>query len=299
MKIKGSGVLILGVIFFVSCATNPKTTPANESEDFAALAPGAVAYFAIDVPRSRPLLEFISLGGFSGKDAAEFLDKTDSAVVAAYPPESGRSFLVAARGKYPSWRLGLSFAFSSAWKKIPSTAGISYWRSDRNGLSVFLNSRRALVSDGDPLVPPPGVAAPAVFGTLRRDAFLSGWTDDGGASINRFLTLLEIPLQIPADRILFGIFDAPEGKNGKEYEAFLRIETPSVSHAKGLLAVFSLTRIFMVGLAPIDEEDPLILAAALFAHIPTQEDAALIIRTGPLTPQGIALLFNMLSLYSN
>lgn len=291
--------MILGIIFLMSCATSPKTTPLDESGDFAALAPGALAYFFIDVPRSRPLLEFISLGGFSGKDAAEFLDKTDSAVAAAYPPESGRSFLVAARGKYPSGRIGLSFAFNSAWKKIPSAAGSSYWRSDRNGLSVSLNSRRALVSDGDPLAPPPGVEAPAVFETLRRDAFLAGWTDDGGVSINRFLTLLEIPLQIPADRILFGIFDAPEGEKGKEYEAFLRIETPSVNHAKGLLAVFSLTRIFMAALPPVEEEDPLTLAAALFTHIPTQEDRALLIRTGSLKPQGIALLFNILSLYSN
>lgn len=299
MKIKQSSVLVLGIMFLVSCATNPKTMPVNERGDFAALAPGALAYFFIDVPRSRPLLEFISLGGFSGKDAAEFLDKTDSAVAAAYPPESGRSFLVAARGKYPSGRIGFSFAFSSAWKKIPSAAGSSYWRSDRNDLSVSLNSRRALVSDGDPLVSPPGVEAPVVFEAFRRDAFLAGWTDDRGASINRFLALLEIPLQIPAERIFFGIFDAPEEGNGKEYEAFLRIETPSVSHAKGLLAIFSLTRIFMDGLTPMDEEDPLTLAAALFAYIPTQEDAALIVRTGSLKPQGIALLFNMLSLYSN
>ncbi|MDR2630560.1 MAG: hypothetical protein LBC60_06535 [Spirochaetaceae bacterium] len=307
MKIKQSdtltvqvmGTLFFGVMFLVSCATNPKTTPIDESGDFAALAPGAAAYFSIDVSRSRPLLELISLGGFSGKDVTEFLDKTDSAVAAAYPPESGRSFLVAARGKYPSGRIGFSFAFSSAWKKRPSPAGNSYWRSDRNGLSVFLNSRRALVSDGDPLVPPPGVEAPTVLETLRRNALLSGWTDDGGASINRFLALLEIPLQIPAERILFGVYDAPGGKSGQEYEAHLRIETPSVSQAKGLLAIFSLTRIFMAGLTPEDEEDPLLLASALFTHVPTQEDAALLIRTGSLKPQGIALLFNMLSLYSN
>jgi hypothetical protein len=299
MKIKHVGRLFLIIILLMSCATNPKTTSVRESEDFAVLAPGAMAYFFIDVPRSRPLLGLISLGRFSEKDAVEFLDKTDSAVVAVYPPESGRSFLAAARGKYPSGRIGLSFAFSSAWKKIPSAAGSSYWRSDRNGLSVSLNARRVLVSDGDFLVPSPGVEVPVFFETLRRDALLSGWTDDGGASINRFLTLLEIPLQIPADRILFGVFDFSEGENGKEYEAFLRIETPSVSHAKGLLAIFSLTRIFMADLSPVDEEDPLTLAAALFAHVPTQEDAALIIRTGSLNPQGIALLFTMLSLYSN
>jgi hypothetical protein len=290
-------ILISGVLLLVSCATSPKTQ--SEEGEFAALAPGAAAYFSINVPQARPLLDIISLGGFSGKEAADFLDKTDFAVAAAYPPETGRSFLAAARGRYPSGRIGLSFAFSSAWKKHSSDTGGSYWRSERNGLSVFLNSRRALVSDGDPLVSPPGMEAPPGFTAFRRDALLAGWTDAGGASINQFLAMLEIPMQIPADRIFFGIYDMPEGERGEDYEAFLRIETPSVSHARALAAIFSLTRIFMSGLTPEDGEDPLVLAAALFTYVPTQEDAALLLRTGSLKPQGIALLFNMLSLYSN
>jgi hypothetical protein len=288
-------ILIGGILFLVSCATAPKTAPVDGG-DFSALAPGGTAYFSIDVPRARPLLELISLGEFNGKDAADFLDKTDSVTAAVYPPESGRSFLLAARGRYPSGRLRFSFALSSAWKKRPSAAGASYWRSDRNGLSVSLNSRRALLSDGDPLITPPGVEPPSAFAAFRRDALLAGWTDAGDASINQFLAMLEIPMQIPADRIFFSIYDAPEGE---DYEAFLRIETPSVSQARALAAIFSLTRIFMAGVTPEDEEDPLILAAALFTYTPTQEDAALLIRTGSLKPQGIALLFSMLSLYSN
>jgi hypothetical protein len=299
MKFKEPGLLFLGVIFLVSCATSPKMPPVDENEEFAFLAPGAVTYFSMDVPRARPFLEFISLGGFNGKDAKEFLDKTDSAVIAAYQPESGRSFMVAARGKYPNKRIDLSFAFSPLWKKHPSAAGASYWRSDWYGISVFLNSRRALVSDGDPLILPPGVEAPPAFTAFQRGAVLAGWTNEGGAPINQFLDLLEIPLQIPADRIFFSIYDTPEGEAGKEYEAVLRIETSSANQAKGLAAIFALTRIFMTGLPPANEEDPLVLAAALFANVPSQEDTALIIRTGSLNPRGIALLFNMLSLYSN
>ncbi|MDR0688922.1 MAG: hypothetical protein LBG08_01460 [Spirochaetaceae bacterium] len=299
MKFKGPGLLCWGILFFVSCATSPKKPAVDENGEFAFLSPGAAAYISMDVPRARPLLEFISLGGFSGKEAGEFLDKTNFAVVAAYPPGSERSFMVAARGKYPNKRIDFSFAFDPFWKKRPSARGGSYWRSDRYDLSIFLTSRRALVSDGDPLIPPPGAAVPPEFAALRRDALLAGWTDEGGAPVNQFLALLEIPLQIPADRIFFSIYDVPEGEAGKEYEAFLRIETPSVNHAKGLASLFSLTRVFMTGLPPAGEGDPLSLAAALFANVPSQEEAALIIRTGSLSPQGIALLFNMLSLYSN
>jgi hypothetical protein len=298
MKIKRAGALIFGLLFLASCATAPKTAPVDGG-DFSALAPGGTAYFSINVPQARPLLDLISLGGFSGRDAGTLLDKTDFAVAAVYPPESGRSFLAAARGNYPSGRIGLSFTFSSAWKKRPSAAGASYWRSDRDGLSVSLNSRRALISDGDPLITPPGVEPPPAFAALGRDALLAGWTDEGAAPLNRFLALLEIPLHIPADRIFFGIYDVPEGEKGEDYEAFLRIETPSVSQARALATIFSLTRVFMAGLTPEDEEDPLVLAVALFTYAPTQEDAALLIRTGSLKPQGITLLFSMLSLYSN
>lgn len=299
MKFKGTGLLCWGLLFFVSCATSPKKPAVDEDGEFAFLAPGAAAYISMDVPRARPLLEFISLGGFSGKDAGEFLDKTNFAVVAAYPSGSGRSFMAAARGKYPHRRINFSFAFNPYWKKRPSAMGGSYWRSDWYDLSIFLTSHRALVSDGDPLISPSGIAAPPEFAAFRRGALLAGWTDEGGAPVNQFLALLEIPLQIPADRIFFSIYDVPEGEAGKDYEAFLRIETPSVNHAKGLASLFSLTRIFMADLPPADEGDPLTLAAALFANIPSQEAAALIIRTGSLSPQGIALLFNMLSLYSN
>ncbi|MDR3159979.1 MAG: hypothetical protein LBU28_00010 [Spirochaetaceae bacterium] len=329
----------LVVALLASCATGPRTSPpqgaSNPAGDvnpqgaageFAALAPGALAYIAVDVRRSRPILDRLSLGGFSGRQAADLLDKTDSAAAAVYPPFSPRTFLIAARGSYPAFRAALSFALSSAWKRTRSPEGGFYWRSSLQGLSVALDKRRAFVSDGDPFTLPPGAEAPEPYGALRRGALLAGWSDYGGTSLNQFLASLGLPLRFPADRIIFAVHEFPAGGEPWGYQAALRIETPSVSHAKGLTALFSLARIFLARLppeagegppgqeAPSDRplglEDPLGLAGALamedlmglaealFANSPVQDGPALLVRTGPLDAAGIALLFSMLSLYS-
>jgi hypothetical protein len=288
--------LVLALALLASCATGPRKRPPEGEGEFAALAPGALAYVSVDVKRARPILERVALGGFSGQQAAEILDKTDSAVAAVYPPGFPRSFLVAAQGAYPGFRAGLSFALSPSWKRVRSPEG-AYWRSSLQGLSVALDKRRAFVSDGDPLIPPPGPEAPEPYGALRRGALLAGWSDYGGASLNQFLASLEIPLRLPADRIVFAVYDFPAGGEPGLYQALLRIETPSVSQAKGLAAIFSLARIFLADLPP-EAAGPLALAAALFANPPVQDGPALIARPGPLDAPGIALLFTMLSLYS-
>jgi hypothetical protein len=280
-----------------SCATGPRLRPPEgEGGEFAALAPGALAYIAVDVEKARPILDLLSLGGFSGQQAADLLDKTDSAAAAAYPPGFSRSFLVAARGAYPGFRAALSFALSPSWKRTRSPEGGFYWRSSREGLSVALDKGRAFVSDGDPLVPPPGTEAPEPYGALRRGALLAGWSDYGGTSLNRFLAQLGIPLQFPADRSVFAVYDSPAGGAPGGYQAVLRIETPSESHAKGLAAIFSLARRFLANLPPEAGEVP--LALALFANSPVQDGTALIVRPGPLDAPGIALLFRLLSVYS-
>jgi hypothetical protein len=306
----------LKVFFFIltlaSCASGPRKQDPYESgqDDFAPLAPGGTLYFAVDVPRARPILDLISLGNISGKDASAVLDRTGSAVAAVYGEGEPRRFLAALRGSYPRFRSGFSFAFNSAWKKARSASGDRYWRSASYGLSIFLEADRALVSDGDPISPPPGPVLPEGFAELRRGALLAGWLEDAGGPINQFFAQLEIPIQIPAERALFGVYALPPGAlsalspekpgEGEEpvYEAALRIETPSVNQAKAMVSVISLARLFMSGGAFPGAGGPMALAAALFANPPAQEGPVLIIRTGAMDAQEIALLFNMFSVYS-
>jgi hypothetical protein len=285
----------IALIGFLSCASGPKAQVPyiEEADEFAAIAPGGLVYFSIDVPRARPLLEKISLGGLSSVRNREALDRTESAAAAVYPEESGRRFLAAARGRYPDSRIGFSLAFSRDWKKVRSAAG-SYWRSEKHNLSIAVTGSRAYISDGPPLIPPPGTKPPEGLEGLRRNAVLAGWVDDAATPINRFVQSLALPLQIPAERLLFGIYAAEDAK----YDAVLHIATPSNSQARALVSIFSIARFYLSNL-DIEPGGPAALAFIFFANNPVQEGTNLIIRTGTMDEDGIALLLNMFSLYSN
>jgi hypothetical protein len=291
-------VLKIPVLFLalavVSCASGPdlKKARAGREGEFALLAEGALAYFYVDVSAARSLLRNVPLAGMGGGQAAEVLDRTGSAVIALYPGGE-RRFLVAARGTYPSTRAGISFAFSPDWKRVRSVTGNRYWRSSKNKLSLVLGPDQALLSDGDPFTPPPGTEAPSGFEEIRRNALLAGWTDTAEA-VNRFIAAMAIPITIPADRILFGIYAAPRDRT--RYEAKLRVQTATVSQARALVSIFSMARLFIAGVEFSGPEG--MVAAALFANVPVQEGSDLIITTGLLDAEGITLLFNMFSLYS-
>jgi hypothetical protein len=224
------------------------------------------------------------------------LDKTESAVAAVYPEGAGRRFFAAAKGSYPRFRAGLSFAFSPAWKKVRSETGPRYWRSARDRLSISLGSGRALVSDGDLFTQSPGTESPGGFGELRPGAVLAGWTTSA-AAVNRFIESLAIPIQIPADRLIFGVYAAADDRGERTYEAVLRMETPSVSQARGLVSIFSMARMFIAGMDLDGFQGSIV--RALFANLPVREEADLIIHTGLMDEGEIALLFTMFTVYSN
>jgi hypothetical protein len=284
--------VFFAVLVLVSCASSPRSAaPPGGREGFAPLAPGALVYLYIDVPKARPLLDSLPLEGIGPARMQEALDRTESAAAALYPEGAERRFLAAAKGRYPRFRAGLSFAFSPAWKKVRSETGARYWRSDRDRLSVSLSSGRALVSDGDPFARAPGTEIPRGFEEFRRDALLAGWADSA-AGINRFIASLAIPIRIPADRLVFGVYAA----EGRGYEAALRVETPSESHARGLAAIFSMVRMVIANTNLPEPQGS--MAAALFAKAPDQEGSDLIIRTGVMDEGGIALLFTVFTVYS-
>jgi hypothetical protein len=314
---------VVAALALISCASSPRTKAAipAPNNEFGALENGALVYFVVDIPAARPILDEASFLGMDGKRNRELLDLTESAAAAVYPPGSPRSFLVAANGRYPKFRADLSFTFSPAWKKVSSPVGKRYWRSAREGLSVFLESRNALVSDGDPFAVRGGVIPPAAFSAIRPAAVFAGWVEDAAAPLNRFMERLEIPIQVPADRVLFAVYDSAdrpfweENDEVRYYEAILRIETPSASQAKALAAMISLIRVFVTsgGLALPDagpqtpggdpsgfpDGNPSGLIAAFVLNHPVVMDSTLILKSVPLNSGNVALLFNAFSVYSN
>jgi hypothetical protein len=282
-----------------ACASIPRTLTEAKAvgDDFAFLDPGGLVYLTLDVPQSRPVLDLVSVGGIRGSQAAQALDMTATAAAAVYLSKEGRGFLLAARGRYPGSRLRFSLGLSPAWKKTRSETGGRYWRSGRDGLSVYVEPDYALISDGDPFPHTGGVRTPEGFAGFREGAALAGWVPDAEAPINRFLSGMQISLSVPADLLIFGVYpDAAPGAVGRFFARF-RLELPSASHVSALASMISLVRSFIVN-SDMAGEYGFSLVPLLFANPPVREDSSLILTTGSMDAGEIALLFNMFPVYS-
>ncbi|MDR1802735.1 MAG: hypothetical protein LBQ94_03940 [Treponema sp.] len=317
---------LLGLVFF-SCASAPKVSipedveGAAEVRELYMLPAGGKAYIWIDTAEARPLIDVLSIGGLSGKDMARIIDSTETAVAAMFPEGEDRSFFLAATGKFPVFAANFSMTFSRDWKKQKSPNGSSYWYSKSDGIALALGSNLALVSNIDPFaaftaeIPPPG------FAEFRRDFALAGWMPNPSETVDSVIASMGVPLQIPAEGLFFGASrlspnpastdnptdDNPMDDNSPDTELWapvFKIRTPSASHARSLLALFSVARLFIQrglispGAGSSSFMSPQEAAALLFANTPEQDDDFLIIRTAPIEAASVALLFQMFSIYS-
>jgi hypothetical protein len=269
------------------------------------------------VDAGRSLLDRFVLGGISGGQAAEILDRTRYAAAAVYPPEppgAAGKVQLTAWGNYPKVRTQFAFTFDKNWKKRKSATGKSYWYSGRDGLSVALTAGQAFVSMGansDPFAASPGTPSPEGFAEFHRGAALALWVEDPAIPLNRFLSEMKLPLQIPAEQLLVSLYplppDGPEQgappltapfaePGSANYEAHLRIKTPTASQARALVTLFSMARLFASNAAGTGGITALL--PIFFAYPPVQDGAFLNIRTAPMGAGEIALLFDLFSVYS-
>ena len=306
---------------FASCATSPKpgqVLPEGEP-DFSVLPPLASAYLWADVDQAKPLLEALSFEGISGKDASQILDRTGMALLAVFPDTATQRFFLAGWGNYPNLRAGMSMSFSRDWKKVKSETGNRYWHSAAYKLGIALGPTLAFVSDGDPFMPGSGAdISPPGFDEFRRASVLSGWLTSPREAIMDFISGIGLPIEVPAEEFFFGAERLPlesAGSNnaagGRLWELVMRIKTPSPSHARSFLSLFSIARLFIApsrtssGSIPdaagesASSMGPADIAAILFANVPVQEGEFLTLHTDPMREERIALLFNMFQLYSN
>jgi hypothetical protein len=293
------------IILFISCATGPKNVSFDEQQpvnEFADLPAGGNAYFYIDVPEMRPLLENINLADTNVADTSKILDMTESGVIGIYPEESGRKMMASANGSFPVFQSSFAMAFSPAWKKIKSDSGIKYWRSEEQNLSLALSSQKAWVSDGV-LFPAEqtsltelsrSVEVPENFFAIRQTAVMAGWVDKAGTKINALLFNVGVPLQLPAEQILFGFYKAKESSaENPLYEGTLCLEVPTASQAKGLMTIFGFARM----MSDIIDDSQQIgkIIKSLLSNAPSLDGTIIKIDTGILTVDEILTLFHLFS----
>jgi len=315
-RLNGTIVFIFAVFsLLASCASKP-SVPKPEAfyagrGGFALMAEGADLYISAEVQSVRPILDSLELGGMTGAEVKDFLDMSDVLTAAVFYFTKERHFYAAASGNFPSTRGGMFFSASKDWETKKSASGMPYWYSQRSRLSVSLGAKNAYLSDGDPFVPPPGAQIPEALVALQKGAVLYGWLSNPAQALNRIIAAFGVPIEIPANLILFAVYpsepaantakSAASKKSGKvdentEYSAVLRFETFSPSQANALVRIFTMARI---GLAFADfsqNKDVEMLVKAFFSENPQADGSALILTTGVMRGADLALLFNMMSL---
>jgi hypothetical protein len=295
----------------MSCATGPKYSDRDVDSDepllneFAELAAGGNAYLYLDVPAMRPVIEHIELKNISGanSDTEKILDKTESGVIGVYPEESERSFMVSANGKFPVWGSSVAMTFSPVWKKVTSETGIKYWRSEKQNLSLALSSQKAFLSDGLPFQKisewtTAVVEVPENFSEIRRSAVMAGWINQAGEKINPFLADIGIPIQIPADRMLFAFYTVVPSPIPL-YDGTLYFEFPTVSQARAVTTILSFTRLIILDAVDVSNTDDSQtlgkILKSLLSNSPVLDEASIKLKTGNMNADEISFLFNMFS----
>jgi hypothetical protein len=307
-KWRSLGFSVLLCVFLSFCKTAPSTNDAllDETETLP-LEPGAQLYVLADVQAFRPVLELLSIREFSeqGMDKSqlqEMLDRTKSAAAALYRNERERHFQVTAWGHYPKIRAGMALNLNPEWKKQKTGAGLPYWSSTGRALSLALNSKQIFASSfaEGPFASLPGTAVPEGFTAFRRGAVFSCWMEKPADSLNQVFAQMEIPLQMPAERILFSLF--PAADSAQNYMALIHIQTASVSHARSLAALIGLAHNFGFGSSSAADPDAApdlagLAAEVFFANPPVQDGKNILLKTAVLSKNEIALLFNIFSIY--
>jgi len=299
-----SGFFPLFFLLF-SCASTPTTEKFYKGRSgFGLMAEGASLYITADVQSVRPIVDALVLGGLSGSEIKQFLDMTDILTAAIFNSPGERHFYAAAAGNFPSGRVGYFFSTNKDWEKKVSASGLSYWHSARSGLSASISANKAYLSDRDPFVNAPGARVPEALPPMQKDSVLSGWMNNPSPAINRLIAALEVPIEIPAELLLFAVYREDDVKTAKskkaeeqKYTALLRFETRASAQAAGLVTIFTMARMG-IALADFSERREMeALAKAFFSRNPRQDGNALIIQTGTMNGKDLALLFNAISVY--
>jgi hypothetical protein len=275
------------------------------------LEPGAFAYVCADVPGVRP---FINL---KDRQLQQMVDQTQYAVASLYLPEyfpnATRRYQLASWGSYPSSKVKMALGVSKDWeKKHSDIAQADYWFSAQGGLSVSMTGNRAFISAAawdtpddppDPFSAAPGTAMPEGFNEFRKGALIACWFEKPAPLINKKLAEMEIPLEIPAERVFFCLTPAAgqtESGDEQRYEGQLRIEAASAAQTRALTSLFAIARRFLAFNASSFKADaggPAALAAMFLVNPPVPNGKYLNIKTRPLSGGEISLLLSAFSLY--
>ncbi|MCL2442480.1 MAG: hypothetical protein FWD13_03345 [Treponema sp.] len=295
-------VTLLLIILFVSCQTiTPMPDVFLEDSQFVPLDTGAAVYIFADVNEARQIIELLPIDELKDKQTKQLLDRTSYITAALFPPESGQRFQLAAWGNYPSSQADFAFTFDKNWKKQRSATGKNFWHSKANRLSISMTSRQAFVAASlndtpfDPLTALPGAEIPEGYAAFRQGVPLSCWLENPGSMITRMLNDAGLPLDFTVQKLFINIFPLSYTSehllsNQNRYEAVIRFQFGSVSHARNLAFLLSLAGRFV-------QDDTDLIVSILLSNPPVHDGHNVDIKTSVLNETELISLFSVFSIF--
>lgn len=144
-------MLALYGMILTSCGTIPPSVPVSTASRFSELPEGAYAYVYANLQNSRGLIQELYNGSLEDllKMPASVFNNTDLLYGALYKDTPDYRFYALVPGRYPVFQSHISLTFNPDWKRKRSN-GISYWKSEKQGLSLRIESKEVIITDGKP-----------------------------------------------------------------------------------------------------------------------------------------------------
>lgn len=270
------GIALVVLFIFASCAGTKEVLrgdevvaepPSLSIEALSLLSSGASAYLIADMDACRPMVD--KSEWVSKQLNSQVLDYVSSGAVAFFGSQDLReehgSYVAGFLGNFPVFRAGISLFFDPAWKRRRSPEGLSYWRSDSDGVSLVLEAHRAIISPGVPRIPEESPSLPEVFTDLCTQAAVVAWLDEVELLTEPLLHEAASFIKVPADRVWLALYPNDQ----ENYRGSLWMETPSPSHARALAALLRLIRpVFSEPRSPIPP-----VAKLIFSKVPSLRDS--------------------------
>ena len=297
-----AGSLLTAIILILaSCSTVPKNMDSfSPAVSNIPLETGASVYAVIDVKNSRAVLEKISLKGLEDKQKKQILNRTNTIYAGFYKEKNEIAFQLAVYGNFSDSQGAFIFGMNKDWKKYKCDKGHKYWYSQKNNMSITMNSGKVLIiqtNSGKPAVPcthSEGINFPSGFISFSKNTYLSGWLSEPGSDISEIFEKIGVPLSLPVENVFFSMIAAASDTESKIklYEGIARVQTLNATQARGLLRIISMARLLSSGLSLDILQGP--WADILLANEPVQDDKYLIFKTKSLNADEIALLIESL-----
>jgi len=272
--------LCLCVMFFsfmfLSCQTVPtlKTPETFLKEGFFPLNKDASVYLIADVKEAKSIINQLPFNEIKDTNVRQMIDKSNYAVAALFPKNSGKRYQITAWGNYPKSGADMALGSNSDWKKTQNENNVPYWHSSSDRLSLAISAKNLFVVsslNNNPVDPfTTGAVVPEGFSDFYRGSVLSLWVNNPASMLQQVMDKVGVPIRAPIDQLFLNLRFGNQAQ--KQYEAVIRLGFETAAQARGLAAILNFA-------GAITSNDPAMqIAKLLLSSKPVQTDRYLDIK---------------------